>query len=264
MNTHRRFRAALRRPPAFPVLSLLPLCLFLVALAGCIGPSGHVDRALMADRGGGTRNHGVAEKYTVGCPDVLDITVAGRADLSGQQAIGPDGRVSLGPAGAVRVEKRTPEEAAACVARRLGLAPGRVQVRVAQFKSQELYLSGQGVGVPRAIPYRGQETVLDLLQRTGGILPAAAPEEVYVIRPHVAEGGRPEVFHVDLQAIVLKKDQRTNLRLLPFDQVYVGETRHGAFEQCLPPWLRPLYQACWGIKPAKGPPPFAANQPPAS
>lgn len=229
----------------------IPSAVLLSFLLGAVGGCAHVDRALLADRGGGVRNVGVAEHYAVGCPDVLAITVAGQLGLSGRRVIGPDGTVDLGNAGAVRVEGRTPSEAAALVARRAGVPLSDVRVHVAEFKSQVIYLAGPGVGVPRAVPYQGQETVLDVLQRVGGVTPAVAPEEVYVVRSHVAEGERPEVFHVDLRGIVMKKDQHTNLRLLPFDQIYVGETRQGKLEKCLPGWLRPLYQACWGIVPGK-------------
>jgi protein involved in polysaccharide export with SLBB domain len=223
--------------------------LLLVALTGCAGSRPHVDRALLADGGGGARNLGVAENYTIGCPDVLDVAVAGRPDLSGPRPVGPDGTIDLGPAGPVRVEGRTPPEAAARIAGQAHVPTAGVRVGVAQFNSQEVYLSGPGVGVPRAVPYRGQETVLDMLQRVGGVTPSAAPEDVYVVRSHVAEGERPEVFHIDLRGIVMKRDQHTNLRLQPFDQVHVGETRQGRLDKVLPPWLRPLYQACWGIAP---------------
>jgi protein involved in polysaccharide export with SLBB domain len=236
-----------RSPPRFACLSL-----FLFSLLGCIGGRNHMDQALLADRGTADRNQGVAENYTLGFPDVVEVVVAGRPDVIGQQAIGPDGRINLAAAGPVRVEGQTPLEAAAFVAGKLGVPAGKVRLRVAQFKSKLVYLSGEGTGVPRAVPYRGQETVLDLLQRVGGVTPAAAPGNVYVVRSHVADGERPEVFHVDLQAIVVKKDQHTNLRLQPFDQVYVGESRQGKLNKCLPPCLRPLYQAIWGIAPRKG------------
>ena len=72
---------------------------------------------------------------------------------------------------------------------------------------------------------------------------AAAPDDVYVIRTRIAEGHRPEVFRVDLHAIVLKHDQHTNLRLQPFDQIHVGETRQALVERCIPPCLRPLHQS---------------------
>ena len=72
--------------------------------------------------------------------------------------------------------------------------------------------------------------------------------DVHVIRSHVADGHDPEVFHVDLRAIADGKDTSTNVRLRPFDQVYVGQTRKAALERCVPPWLRPAYEAVFGMR----------------
>jgi protein involved in polysaccharide export with SLBB domain len=239
-----------RLPRPGPFLPFFAVCLL---LAGCATGRTHFDQALLDEGGTASRNAGVAEGYAVSCPDVLEVAVEGRPDLGGRRPVGPDGRIELGPNLAVRVEGRTPGEVARTVAKRAGVPAGRVRVRVAQYNSSQLYLSGQGTGVKRTVPYQGQETVLDLLQRVGGITPEAAPDDVYVVRPHVSDGERPEVFHVDLHAIVMNKDQRTNVRLQPFDQIYVGETKEGKVGKCLPPWLRPFYRACCGI--GQRPPP---------
>jgi protein involved in polysaccharide export with SLBB domain len=123
-----------------------------------------------------------------------------------------------------------------------------VHVRIAEFRSQQLFLVGQVVGLQRAVPYQGPETVLELLQRAGGITPGASPEDVDVVRSRLAEGKQPEVFHVDLRAIVLRHDAQTNLRLQPFDQVFVGESEESCLGKCMPPWLRPLYEAVCGLR----------------
>jgi protein involved in polysaccharide export with SLBB domain len=122
-------------------------------------------------------------------------------------------------------------------------------VRVLEYRSAYVLLFGEVVGSQRSAPYRGPETVLDLLQRVGGITVGAEPKDVFVVRPHLGDSQRPEVFHVDLQAIVVKHDERTNLRILPFDQIYVGETRQAKVEKALPPWLRTLSQAIWDTRP---------------
>jgi polysaccharide export outer membrane protein len=218
---------------------------------GCAHDGGHVDRQLMANQNMTPPTDGIVDQYTVGCPDLLEVIVNGRPALSGRHAIGPDGRIDLGPDGCVRVEGRTLVEAAALVAQQLGVLESRVRVHVVEFNSRQIYLSGAGTGVSRAVPYRGPEPVYDLLRRVGGVTPGAAPEDVYVVRPHIADGERPEVFHIDLRGIVMSKDGRTNIRLQPFDQVYVGETRQGKLEKCLPGWMRPLYQALWDIGPRK-------------
>jgi polysaccharide biosynthesis/export protein len=247
----------LRRFPRLLLLLLLP-GLALGTAPGCATGRPHVDRSLMADRGGAGRNEGVAEHYLIGCPDVLEVAVVGQPELTQRCKVGPDGRVDLGSLGSPRVEGRTVPEVARHLGEALSLPPEYVDVRVAEFNSQCLYLFGEVTGLQRAVPYRGQETVLDLLQRVGGITPGAAPGEVYVVRSRISEGRRPEVFHVDLRAIVMDHDARTNIRLQPFDQVYVGATRRALWEKCIPPWLRPLFRALCG----QLPPPGDAAHPP--
>jgi protein involved in polysaccharide export with SLBB domain len=212
-------------------------------LVGCRSTSSAVDRNLMADRGQTRRNVGVAERYTVVCPDVLDIVIDNHPELSGPHPIGIDGRIDLDPLGRPCVEGQSVEEIALAIADMTSVTAAQVQVRVADYRSHCIFLFGEVMGSQRAVAYQGQETVLDLLHRTGGITTGAAPENVYVVRLHVLDGGRPEVFHVDLRAIVLRHDDRTNLRLKPFDQVHVGETRRAGLEKCIPPWLRPLYES---------------------
>jgi polysaccharide biosynthesis/export protein len=238
------------RGPA--VCGWLGLCL----AAGCALGQPHLDRALQADLSAGAQPEGVAECYTVHYPDVLEIQVSGRPTLTGRKPVGLDGRLDLGDGVPRPVEGRTVPDIARLVTEATGVAPGQVHVRVAEFNSQFVYLSGQGVGLQRAVAYQGPETVLDLLRRTGGLLPGAAPDEVYVIRPHIAEDRQPEVFHIKLHDIFAKKDVHSNLRLEPFDQVNIGETRQSSLEKCVPPCLRPVYTALWGLrKPEKTDPP---------
>jgi protein involved in polysaccharide export with SLBB domain len=214
------------RAAAGPVLALL---------AGC---AGRLDQALLADHNPAAHRADHEAEYCVHCPDVLRITAPG---WSGEQAVGPDGRVRPGEGVAVRVEGQTPAEAARAVALALGVDPGGVRVRVAAFNSQRVFVHGEVTGLQRAVPYQGPETVLDLLQRVGGIARGAAPGDIQVVRSRVADGHPPEVFHVDLEAILRRGDQTSNVRLEPFDQVYVGQTRRHCIACCLPPWLRALF-----------------------
>ncbi len=210
-----------------------------------------MDQALLNNPGAEARNRHVAECYLVHCPDVLEVTVAGRPDLSGRRVIGPDGRIDLGE-GRLRVEGRTLPECTRLAAQELLLPPERLRIRVVEYRSQQVYLFGQVMGLQRAVPYQGPETVLDLLQRTGGVTRGAAPNDVYVIRPHLVEGRPPEVFHIQMGAILVNQDQRTNLRLQPFDRIYIGQTGLSQFTKCFPAWLRPVCEALWGLRPAQG------------
>jgi protein involved in polysaccharide export with SLBB domain len=236
-----------RRPPSATAARLGPFAFFLIFLSGCAVANCHVDRALLSDPGQELWNQGVAENYRVGCPDVLLVTGIGQPDPGQLRPIAPDGRIDLGPLGRFRVEGMTMASAARQIAAEANLPPRAVQVQVVEYRSQKVYLFGEVTGLQRAVPYQGPETVLDLLRRTGGITPGAAAGEVHVVRSHVAEGRAPEVFHVDLKAVVMKHDERTNLRLRPFDQVYVGESLPSSWAKCVPPCFRPFYEAAWGL-----------------
>ncbi len=235
-----------RMRSGLPIGCRLGLCLCL--LAGCAGQRQQVGRALMTDKGPATQSEGVTERYLVGCPDVLEVSVEGRVELSGRRRVGADGRIDLGPAGRPRVEGWTLSDIALAVAERAGVPPASVHVRVAEYHSQHIYLVGEVAGLQRAVPYQGPEKVGELLQRAGGITPGAAIRDVHVIRSHVADGRTPEVFRVDLRAIVMNEDQRTNLPLQPFDQIYVGQTRRSSLARCIPPVLRPVYEKLCGLR----------------
>lgn len=245
--THGKFMKT-RQLASFPWSSpglLIGLCV--AALGGCAAPRPQLDPALLAQRLPPAESPQV-QPYRVGCPDVLAVAIEEEGTSQGRLLpIGPDGRIELENAGRLRVEGQTPDEVAQTIAWRLGTAARRVQVQVADYQSQKIYICGESNGLQRAAPYRGPETVVELLQRVGGIGTGADPNEVYVIRPRVADGEKPEVFTVQLHDILIKRDTRTNVTLAPFDQVCIGESPQSTFGKCVPPYLKPLYDRCCGI-----------------
>jgi protein involved in polysaccharide export with SLBB domain len=213
--------------------------------AGCC-PWAKVDKN-MAGYGG--LDSAKAPNYMVACPDVLDLVIDNHPELSGPHPIGIDGRLDLEPLGRPCVEGLTVMQICEQIAQCAEVPPARVHVSMAEYHVQYVYLYGEVMGSQRAVPYQGSETVLDLLKRTGGITPEAAPREVYVVRTHACDVKRQEVFHVDLQAIVMENDQRTNVVLQPFDQIHVGATRRAGMLKCFNPCLRPFMQKLWGWLP---------------
>lgn len=227
-------------------LPWLLLSLVLVP-TGCAPNPAVIHKALVQDRTPAAHGDNLEAQYLVGSPDVLEVTVRGRDDWCGQRRVLPDGRIALSPDDLLRVEGMTVIEAGRKIADRAGLPYRSVSVAVAQYNSQHVYLFGEFSERHRVVPYRGPETVVDLLQRIGGISPGASPGAIQIVRSHVADGGQPEVFDVDLEAIVLKKDQSTNVRLQAFDQVYIGRSRQWNVRNSLPPWVRPLYEQLAGL-----------------
>jgi protein involved in polysaccharide export with SLBB domain len=220
----------------------------LSVLAGCAAHRTRIEQALRADRPPPSHLQEIAGDYRVHCPDVLNVDIAPAPHYSGLQRIHADGRINLGDAGRLRVDGETAPEIVRIVSQVVGVSPQQVHVAVAEYNSQYLYLFGQVAGMQRTVPYQGPETVVDLLHRVGGLTPGAALHDIRVVRPHVAEGKAPEVFHIDLAAILLRGDPETNIVLEPYDQIHIGQSRRSYFSDCLPPWLRPFYDRACGMK----------------
>lgn len=219
---------------------------FLLGLSGCAGSRERLHQALLSARHPALARD-LEAHYVIRCPDVLEVRVTPRPDLDGRRTVAPDGRIPLTPDLSSRVGGLTAPRAAALLARELRLPPGAVSVRVAEHRSQHLYLVGEVEADRQVIPYRGPETVIDLLQRTG-IGTNAVLTEVRVVRGHVADGKPPEVFDIDLDAVLLRNDPQTNVRLEPSDRVHIAQRRPSKVARCLPPWLRPGYHALFGVR----------------
>jgi protein involved in polysaccharide export with SLBB domain len=224
-----------------------------VLLAGCtdarvfLGPPAVVQAGYRADA------PPAVPAYRLGCADVVEVTFTDRPDWDRLAAVGLDGRLPLGDVGSPLVEGATVEEAAAAVAKWIGLNPARVSVRLAEPRAARVYVHGPEGDRQRAVAYRGPEPVVEFLWRVGAIKQGSTDlRDVYVVRPNVAVGGRPEVFQVDVGAVVLDADHATNVTLRPSDQVYVGETHRSRFSRLLPKWLRPLYRKLVGLLPPDG------------
>lgn len=222
------------------VLCWLGLCVLLLPV-GCGSHRLALERALLLpDENAPTRD--LDGHYLVRCPDVLLIHAPQRPEASGEREIGPSGCITLFPGAEVEVAGLSVQDAGRAIARRLG---SEAQCRVAQFNSQQLLLIDPRGATQRAVPYRGPETVVEFFRRVGG-LEGADLDEVTVVRAHVAEGREPEVFPVDLEAILLKKDAQTDIRLAPFDRIYLAQTHRWRLHRCLPPWLRSLTERLQG------------------
>ena len=219
----------------------------LSVFVGCAGSPRCLEKALLAHHDAAQPNAQPADRYLIHCPDVLGIAVAGHPEWSGERVVDAEGRIALGGHVLLRVDGQTTAEAADTVAAVAGARPGGVSVHVVDYRSQYLYLLSDVPGMQRVIPYQGPETIVDFLQRIGGLSSRSAPGDIQVVRAHVADGKPAETIHVDLSAILLKQDQRTNVTLQSFDQIYIGQSRQSAALSCLPPWLQPFYQKLCGI-----------------
>jgi hypothetical protein len=134
-------------------LGLLALCL--IGLAGCAGGEAQLRQSLTAANPALSRESDLEAHYVIRCPDVLAVEVEGRPHLSCLAAVEPNGRITCG-GHALYVSGLTAPRAAALLAHEFGLPPGAVRVRVREYNSQQLYLSGGDLESARhVVRYRG-------------------------------------------------------------------------------------------------------------
>ena len=190
-----------------------------------------------------------ASEYLIGCPDVVRVVFRDHPDWDAVAVVDVDGRLQLAQPGSVQADGRTLEEVRADLAALTGCPVEGVTVSLAAARSARVVVYGPIRGRARVVPYQGPEPVLDFLKRVGGLPPGSKLNQVYVIRPNVALAARPQVFRVNVPAVLVDGDPRTNVVLQADDQVYVGETRQSSLSRALPDWLGTAYRRLTGLLP---------------
>lgn len=222
------------------VAVLLSSCALLI---GCSTTRTRIAQTLASEQPAAAANEQAnAESYRIGCPDEVEIVVASMPEISGVYRVGPDGRIPLAILGNPRVEGHTVAGLADCVASEFGLPIEQVKCRVKDHRRCVVFVHGPVDGGSRAVAYRGPENVVTFIRRCGGLTNGADFKDVHIIRPNVAHGAKPQVIIVDLEAILLNGDPRTNVMMQPFDEICVGELARSKVGKALPHWLRPVYR----------------------
>ncbi|MCD6460548.1 polysaccharide biosynthesis/export family protein [bacterium] len=155
--------------------------------------------------------------YLIAPSDVIRITVRGQDDLSGQQQVRPDGKITIQLLDDIHVAGLTPAQVDDLITEELKkyIKEVNVSVAVTGFYSKNVHYIGPS-GNAVQLPYTGEMTVLDLITRVGGIPATAAPENTVVIRGGVNEA---QMIKINLKEIVYRGDYKDNIVLREDDVV---------------------------------------------
>jgi polysaccharide export outer membrane protein len=176
------------------------------------------------------------QAYTLGRGDEISIDFAGHPELSAKRVVGPDGRVTLPPAGSVMVADKTREQAAEAIATALSGFYTRLSVTVGvdKYTSNRVLLLG-AVEHPGPVSFDAPPTLLEVLTVGGGVsrsnqvntitspagmsrvaqISGAIPERCAIYR------GSEQVMWVDLKGLIDSGSALADLRLKRGDIVYV-------------------------------------------
>jgi polysaccharide export outer membrane protein len=161
-------------------------------------------------------------------PQVMVSLSQGRAAqrISGPHLVRPDGTISLGTYGSVRVTGMTLAEIRRAVETHLSqyLLDPEISVDVQNYNSKIFYVVLDGAGAGQTVvrlPITGNETVMDAVAQVNGLTAVSSQDRIWVSRP-APEGGCHQVLPVDWRAVVEQADPATNYQILPGDRVFVA------------------------------------------
>ena len=110
------------------------------------------------------------EAYVLDAGDEIAVNVWGRPELSGKQVIGPDGKITLPLIGSVVMAGKTRDQAQNDIKGLLSryYTDLAVTVGVDRYSSFRVLVLGR-VGVPGAITFDRQPTLLDVLTKAASL-----------------------------------------------------------------------------------------------
>ncbi|MDZ4821500.1 MAG: polysaccharide biosynthesis/export family protein [Planctomycetota bacterium] len=156
------------------------------------------------------------------------VEMSGSQQIAGQHLVGPDGTVTLGSYGSVRVVGLNLMQAKQIIERHLSnfLENPEVSVDVFAYNSKVYYIITEGAGSGDSVirlPVTGNETVLDAIANVNG-LQSVSSKRIWIARPTPGADG-VQILPVDWQAVATSGATSTNYQLMPGDRVIIGEDK---------------------------------------
>ena len=166
------------------------------------------------------------QEYLIGPGDTLQVFVWENPDLSTTVPVRPDGRISLPLLQDVEASDKSAAQLAADIKTGLSayIRDPVVTVIVTEFMgpySQQVRVVGEAAE-PKAIPYRSEMSVLDVMIAVGGLTQFAAGNRAVIVRK--VEGGKDQEVPVKLDDLLKDGDLTANVPVMPGDVLVVPQS----------------------------------------
>jgi polysaccharide export outer membrane protein len=164
-------------------------------------------------------------EYTIGPGDQLRLFVLNNPELTADVSVRPDGKISAPLVNEMMAVGKTPQQLGLDLqeALKVFVRNPTVSVIVSTARSalSQVRVVGQAVS-PRALPFRKNMTVLDLVIEVGGLSPFAAGNRAKIVRN---VDGKSQEIRVRLSDLIDGGDMSQNVMLAPGDVLIVPQTR---------------------------------------
>lgn len=161
--------------------------------------------------------------YVIHTGDQLEVKFFYNPELDEEVTVRPDGRITLPLAHEVMAAGLTTAELVDVLTARYAphLRKPEITVIVKTFEAQKVFVDGQ-VAKPGMVALTGPMTILQSIASAGGLKDSARDSEVLVIRRNALR--KPFVIRVDLARAMSGLDMSQDIRLQPYDIVYVPKS----------------------------------------
>jgi polysaccharide biosynthesis/export protein len=168
----------------------------------------------------------VTPDYRIGPLDTIQIFVWQSPEFSVTVPVRPDGRISTPLIEDLEATGKTPTQLARDIEEKLKVyvQDPLVTVIVSGFAGpfdQQVRVVGEAIQ-PRAIPYRANMTMLDVMIEVGGLTEFASGNRAVLARG--GTGGNQTTFNVRLDDLLRDGDIRANVPVLPGDVVIIPQS----------------------------------------
>lgn len=162
-----------------------------------------------------------APPYRIQVGDVLDIRLLLNPELDEEVTVRPDGYISTTIAHNQRAAGLTVPQLDVALQRDYAstLQKPEVSVVVKSFEPTRIYVAGQVNDPGEFITVGPTLTLSQAIARAGGLKLSAADNSIFIIRR--GNDDRPEFLSVDWNAVSHAEDPDDDVRLAPYDVVYV-------------------------------------------
>lgn len=162
--------------------------------------------------------------YKIGPGDSLNIFVWRNPEISGSFIVRPDGKVTTSLVEDIEVSGKTPSQLARSIEQILAtyIKDPIVTVSINGFVgpySEQIRVIGQAVA-PKAVNYRENMTLLDLMIEVGGLTQFAAGDSAKLVR---IEENIQKTYQINIESLINYGDVSENVDLLPGDIVIIPE-----------------------------------------
>lgn len=168
---------------------------------------------------------GADEEYTLGEGDEITVEVWDHPELSGRQAVGPDGRITLAQAGPIKVTDLSRDGAAKSIRESYsryysGLV---VTVKVDSYISNRVFVLGR-VMKPGILQFETPPTLLEAVTRAGGLPVGGAGAQKAALARCAVFRGRDRVVWIEMRRLLTGDNLALNIRLKRNDIVYIPDS----------------------------------------